>query len=174
MVILIMGILFAIAMASWNSVIQSRRVDSAANQLASDMRLAHSSAVNQLTDWRVVVVLNRGDASIGPDYYLMKLNAPYDAGDPTPTAIEVIPRTFDGNVSANQTFNDQGSMGTWFISPESPTPASTLTFEFNSDGGSRIYAGVSGSVCVTVDGNPISRIYVQSATSRVVVRNVGC
>lgn len=171
MVILIMGILFAIAMASWNSVIESRRVDSAANQLAADMRLAHSSAVNQLTDWRVVVILNRGDASAGPDYYLMKLNAPYPANPLN--VVETIPRTFDGNVSANQAFQDDQSQ-TFFFVPESPKPPSTLTFEFNSDGGSRVYAGVSGSVCVTVDGNPESRIYVQSVTSRVEVRNATC
>lgn len=53
-VIVIMGILFAIASSTWNGVTESRKVDSAANQLAADLRLAHTSATNQLTDWRLV------------------------------------------------------------------------------------------------------------------------
>jgi prepilin-type N-terminal cleavage/methylation domain-containing protein len=53
-VIAIMGILAAIAIPMWWSTVESRRVDSAANQLASDLRLAHTRATNQLTEWRVV------------------------------------------------------------------------------------------------------------------------
>ena len=52
--IVILGILFAIASSTWQSVVESRRVDSATNQLASDLRLAHSKATNQLVNWRVV------------------------------------------------------------------------------------------------------------------------
>ena len=53
-IIVIMGILAAIALPTWWSVVESRRVDSAANQLASDLRLAHTRATNQLTVWRMV------------------------------------------------------------------------------------------------------------------------
>jgi hypothetical protein len=47
--IVIMGIVFAIASATWLGVIGSHAVDSATNQLASDLWLAHTSATNRLT-----------------------------------------------------------------------------------------------------------------------------
>ena len=53
-VILIFGILLGIASATWFGVIDARRVDSAANQLASDLRLAHTRAGNQLVEWHIV------------------------------------------------------------------------------------------------------------------------
>jgi prepilin-type N-terminal cleavage/methylation domain-containing protein len=52
--IAVLGIVLAIATSSWFGVIESRRVDSAANQLAADMRLANSRATNQLANWQVV------------------------------------------------------------------------------------------------------------------------
>ena len=53
--IVLMGIVFAIASSTWFGTIESRRVDSATNQVASDLRLAHSSAANRLKDYQVVV-----------------------------------------------------------------------------------------------------------------------
>lgn len=64
--ILIMGILFAIASSTWQATVESRRVDSAANQLASDMRRAHSSATNQLRNWEVVLTNGVSTYSVGP------------------------------------------------------------------------------------------------------------
>jgi prepilin-type N-terminal cleavage/methylation domain-containing protein len=52
-VILLMGILFAIATSTWFGVVESRRVDSATNQMVSDLRLAHTRATNRLTNWRI-------------------------------------------------------------------------------------------------------------------------
>jgi len=46
--IILMGIVLAIASSTWFEVIESRRVDSATNQLVSDLRLAHSKATNRL------------------------------------------------------------------------------------------------------------------------------
>jgi type IV fimbrial biogenesis protein FimT len=46
--IIVMGIVFAIASTSWFHVVESRRVDSATNQLAADLRLAHTTATNRL------------------------------------------------------------------------------------------------------------------------------
>lgn len=65
-VLAIAGILFALAAPVWWSVSESRAVDSAANQLAADLRLAHTGATNRLEDR--VVVLTSGDATytIGP------------------------------------------------------------------------------------------------------------
>jgi len=51
--IAIMGIIFGIATSSWFGVVEGRRVDAAANQLAADLRLAHTSATNRLTDAQV-------------------------------------------------------------------------------------------------------------------------
>ena len=41
-VIIIMGIVLSIASSTWFRVVESRRVDSATNQLAADLRLAHT------------------------------------------------------------------------------------------------------------------------------------
>lgn len=51
--IVIMGILFGIATSSWFGVVEGRAVDSATNQVAADLRLAHTRATNQLVDWGV-------------------------------------------------------------------------------------------------------------------------
>ena len=48
LVIIIMGILFAIASSTWFKAVESRRVDSATSQLAADLRQAHSKAINRL------------------------------------------------------------------------------------------------------------------------------
>ncbi len=48
LVIIVMGILFAIASSTWFGAIESRRVDSATSQLAADLRQAHSKAINRL------------------------------------------------------------------------------------------------------------------------------
>lgn len=174
--IAILGILFGIAMSVWNSVVESRRVDSAANQLASDMRLAHNRATNQLTDWRVVVVLNRGGKSAGADYYLMKLQEPYDGNNSPAMEGDPIARTFPANVKARQPDYQDDQAADYFLLPpqEAPAPPSTLTFEFDPDGSMNTYGGVSGSACVTVDTDPELRTYVQAATSRVEVRDKEC
>ena len=59
--IAILGILVTIAVIIWLGILEQRRVDAAANQLAADMRLAHTSATNQLTDWRVVLMPEKSD-----------------------------------------------------------------------------------------------------------------
>lgn len=66
-VIVLMGIVMAIASTSWFGVIESRRVDSASNQLASDLRLAHSTATNRLTDQVVTLSANNSTYTVGSD-----------------------------------------------------------------------------------------------------------
>jgi prepilin-type N-terminal cleavage/methylation domain-containing protein len=68
--IAILGILLAIATASWLGVVEGRRVDSATNQLVSDLRLAHTSATNQLASWEVRTTAG------SPTYQLVKLTPP--------------------------------------------------------------------------------------------------
>ena len=53
--IVIMGILAGIAFPTWFKVVESRRVDSATNQVVADLRLAHTQATNRLTDSSFVV-----------------------------------------------------------------------------------------------------------------------
>jgi prepilin-type N-terminal cleavage/methylation domain-containing protein len=65
-VIVLLGILFAIATSTWFGVVESRRVDSATNQLVSDLRLAHTSATNRLTNWRIELIPDTRNYRIGP------------------------------------------------------------------------------------------------------------
>jgi Tfp pilus assembly protein FimT len=57
--ITIMGILLVIGIIIWLGILERWRVNAATNQLVADLRLAHTSASNQLTDWRVVSALDR-------------------------------------------------------------------------------------------------------------------
>lgn len=47
-VIVLLGILAAIAMPTWWGIVESRKVESATNQVVADLRLAHTSATNRL------------------------------------------------------------------------------------------------------------------------------
>src|SRR5215211_6393063 len=53
--VVIMGIVLGIASSTWFKVAESRRVDSATNQVVADLRLAHTQARNRLTDINFVV-----------------------------------------------------------------------------------------------------------------------
>lgn len=175
--IAIMGILLAIAILILLGILEQRRVDAAANQLAADLRLAHARATNQLTDWRVVLVLDRAGDDAGPDYYLVRLKGPYPANSPPEADGTFIPRRFEGSVKAVQTYTDQSddTYPTGYLEPpEDPPPPATLTFEFNSDGTSRTYPAVSGASCVTVDGDPRLKVTVSAATSMVRIKDEGC
>jgi prepilin-type N-terminal cleavage/methylation domain-containing protein len=55
-VIIIMGVLAAVAMSFWWPVVESRRVDSATNQVVSELHRAHNSATNRLEDWQVDLI----------------------------------------------------------------------------------------------------------------------
>src|SRR5215203_4150174 len=70
LVIILMGIVMAIASSTWFEGIESRNVDSAANQVAADLRLAHSSATNRLVPWQVIL------AEGSPNYQLVKQSIP--------------------------------------------------------------------------------------------------
>ena len=50
LVILLMGIVFAIASSTWFGAIESRKADSATNQVVADLRHLHSMATNRLVD----------------------------------------------------------------------------------------------------------------------------
>lgn len=169
--IAILGILLAIALVIWNSIIEARRVDAAANQLASDMRLAHTRATNQLTDWRVVLAPGKSREVEGADYYLLKLSNSYDNdSDGTPTVERTIPRTFPANVEVSNhdhSLNDAQENDSWWSEGEAELPGITRTLEFNSDGSMLAYQGPSGSIRVAIDEDPEREITFLSATSRI-------
>jgi type II secretory pathway pseudopilin PulG len=102
--IAILGILIAIAIIIWLGILERRRVDAAANELATDRRLAHTSATNRLMDWRVVLYPNKADEDDGADYYLVKFAPLHDGDSPirsTPTLDPDTPpvaRTLPANV----------------------------------------------------------------------------
>ncbi len=64
--IVIMGILFAIASASWQGIVEGRRVDSAANQLVADLRNAHATATNRLFPQTVQLDTGTRNYRVGP------------------------------------------------------------------------------------------------------------
>ncbi len=161
--IAIMGILAAIAVPSWFGIVERRAVDSAGNQLGADMRLVHTKATNQLSEWRVVLVPDRGDEIAGPDYYLVKMKA-----DGTVDSAATIQRTLPDNVRVSGVagLEDTG-LGSLY---------STLTLlgqsrslRFKSDGSMTGLTAVAGydTIQVTVDGDPASTITFVDATSRI-------
>jgi hypothetical protein len=177
------GILIAIAVIVFLALLERWRVDAATNQFVGDLRRSHTSATNELTDWRVVLALDRAEQEEGPDYYLLRLAEPYDPGDPGPVVTRRLLRTFPGNVKATNVITPAGSVvddqganywvAPWDMPPSPPIPQ-TRTLEFNTDGTMTFFRSPSGSACVTVDGNPKNRVISVSATSRVRVELDTC
>ncbi len=173
--IAILGILVAIAVIIWLGLLERRRVDAAANQLAADLRLANTNATNQLTDWRVVLVPEQAGDDGSPDYYLVKLAQPYDPEIPGSSPIvdpntPPTPRFFPANVKVrdhNSGLRDNPANPAGLISS---APLQTRTLEFNADGTMAFKSGPNGSVCVTIDGDPQRRVTAVSATSRVKIK----
>ncbi len=160
-VVVLMGIVLAIATSTWFRVVEGNRVTSAANQLGSDMRLAHTKSTNQLATWRVVLVPDRAAEAAGPDYYLVKLNSAGAVESTTrrflPDNTEVVtPATTDSAaVRAIYTLLELGS-----------DPSRTL--EFKPDGSMASLTG-NDPVQVTQDGNPVGTINYTETTSRIQV-----
>ena len=170
--IVILGILVAIGVIVFLALLERWRVNTATDQLASDLRLVHASATNQLTDWRVVLHPERTERDSDEDYQLVRLQDPYPGSEPK--VERQVPRTFPGNVKI---VNIAGALDTetktgWVVAPS--VAGTTRTLEFNADGTMRFYQAVSGSTCVTVDGNPNNRVVVLAATARVKVESGAC
>src|SRR5829696_7864337 len=64
--IIVMGIVLTIASSTWFKAAESRRVDSATNQVVADLRLAHTQATNRLTDSSFVVPADPVPAGVDP------------------------------------------------------------------------------------------------------------
>jgi len=174
-VIAILGILIAIAIIIWLGILERRRVDAAANQLAADLRFASTSATNQLTDWRVVLVPEQAGENNYPDYYLVRLAQPYDPKVPGSSAkideyTPPMPRYFPANVKVRDHNPDLKDASANTAGLPLPVPTQTRTLEFNADGTMAFKSGPNGSVCVTIDGDPQRRVTAVSATSRVKIK----
>jgi len=158
--IAILGILIAIAVIIFLALLERWRVDAATKQLVGDLRRAHGGATNELTDWRVVLALDRTEQEEGPDYYLVRLAEPYDPDDSGPAVTGRFPRTFPGNVKVTNVITPAGSVvddhgANYWVPPWDATPSplvpQTRTLEFNTDGTMTFFRSPSGSACVTVD-----------------------
>lgn len=150
-VIVIMGILLGIATSTWSRVIEGRQVDSATNQMVSDLRLAHTSATNQLTDWRVQIFLGREDQSLGMDYKLTRSSDGVTLGRYLP----------DNSMIASSELNDSGGSKILKFQPDGSAQAVGGFGDTDGDGEIRI--------TVSVDGNPTGSVTVVPTTSRVKV-----
>ena len=97
--IILMGLLFGIASSVLFGVVDGRQVDSATNQLAADLRLAHTRATNRLEQWQVVLTADSSTYTIGP----VGAPSPRDLDD-DPAGDEVVVDT-----TATITFEPDGS-----------------------------------------------------------------
>lgn len=173
----IAGLLAAISLIIFLALLERWRVEAAADQLAADMRLAHTSATQQLTDWRVVIMHDGSPlaACSGADYCIVKLKTAYDADDAHPAlapGVPPAPRELpEGTKVKDVTFDPDCSGGDpdAVVPPSSCGPEPTRTIEFNSNGTVRtLRPGTSGTVRVSSDdGSPSCGVVFQAATARV-------
>jgi prepilin-type N-terminal cleavage/methylation domain-containing protein len=140
-VIIMMGIVFAIASASWFGVAESRRVDSATNQVVADLRLAHSQATNRLVDSSFIIPsANSTTYQVGPADSLETRTLPGDdQGTPkTKIIVDAAPTTIAFKA-------DGGAQIT-------PPPPGNITL-----------------TVAALDNNPSHTIQVNTVTSRIQV-----
>jgi prepilin-type N-terminal cleavage/methylation domain-containing protein len=174
-VVAILGILIVIAVIVFLALLERWRVEAAASQFAADLRLAHGRATNQLTDWRVVFMPDGSPVSgcSSADYCMIKLSAPYDGDDSTPTMDPETPpgprELPEGTKIKAVTFNPDCSGGdSGAVIPPSSC-GGTRTLEFSSNGTVRtLRPGQSGTVRISsVDGSPWCNVVFTSATSHI-------
>ena len=175
----IMSIILAIGIIVLLALLERWRVEAAADQFAADLRLAHTRATEQLTDWRVVFMNDGTPLSrcSSADYCMVKLSVPYGAGDPTPALAEETPQVRrelpEWTKIKDVTFDPDCSHG----DPNAAIPPSycgtqggaTRTLEFNSNGTVRtLRPGQSGTVVISSDdGSPVCPVVFNAPTARI-------
>jgi prepilin-type N-terminal cleavage/methylation domain-containing protein len=183
----IMSIVLAIGIIVLLALLERWRVEAAADQFAADLRLAHTRATEQLTDWRVVFMHDGTPLSdcASADYCMVKLNFPYGAGDPTPALAGEAPLVQrelpDRTKIKDVTFDPDCSHG----DPDAVVPPSscgsdaaqtgaTRTLEFNSNGTVRtLRPGQSGTVVISSeDGIPTCPVVFNAPTSRIRIGDI--
>jgi prepilin-type N-terminal cleavage/methylation domain-containing protein len=139
--IIIMGIVFAIASSAWFGFVESRRVDSATNQVVADLRLAHAQATNRLTDTAFV--------------------APAVSSPADPSTYQVGPTGAPETMALPS--SDQGTPTTKILG------ATNIIFK-PSGGATTPAGGAPGDITVaSIDGDPSHVIRINPITSRVQV-----
>jgi prepilin-type N-terminal cleavage/methylation domain-containing protein len=183
----IMGIILAIGIIILLALLERWRVEAAADQFAADLRLAHTRATEQLTDWRVVFMHDGTPLSgcSSADYCMVKLNFPYGAGDPTPALADDTPplrrELPDRTKIKDVTFDPDCSHGDSdaVVPPSScgsdgAQNVATRTLEFNSNGTVRtLRPGQSGTVVISSeDGVPTCPVVFNAPTSRIRIGDI--
>ena len=148
--IVLMGIVFAIASSYWFGLVEDRRVNSATNQMVSELHFAHTSATNRLQTWQV----DLRPADEAPDvrnvsYRVAPCEAPCVALPPPSRSLEE---------------------GTEF-----PPGMEGVRVVFQPDGGAEVNgAGNLEIRSAAADGDPCHEIEINEATSRVRVTTNVC
>ena len=183
----IMGIILAIGIIVLLALLERWRVEAAADQFAADLRLAHTRATEQLTDWRVVFMPDGAPLSrcASADYCMVKLNFPYGAGDPTPALADDAPLVQrelpDRTKIKDVTFDPDCSHGDRdaVVPPSScgsdaAQYGATRTLEFNPNGTVRtLRPGQSGTVVISSeDGIPTCPVVFNAPTSRIRIGDI--
>lgn len=151
MTIVVMGIVFAIASSTWFRIIESRTVDAAANQLAADLRLAHTRASNELTEWRVQIFTDRGD----------------------PAQVDYMVKRPSGNLTLNRYLPEDSMVSS--AGTELNVDGGSRTIRFQPNGTVEAVGGFGDTdvadgeigIAVSVDGDPRRKLTVVPTTSRV-------
>jgi prepilin-type N-terminal cleavage/methylation domain-containing protein len=178
----IMSIIPVIGVIVLLALLERWRVEAAADQFAADLRLAHTRATEQLTDWRVVF-MDDGTPLNGcssADYCMVKLNFPYGSGDPAPALDDSVGPADrelpEGTRIREVTFDPDCSHGdrNAAIPPSScgsggAQDGATRTLEFNPNGTVRtLRPGQSGTVVISSDdGSPVCPVVFNAPTSRI-------
>ena len=178
----IMSIILVIGVIVLLALLERWRVEAAADQFAADLRLAHTRATEQLTDWRVVF-MDDGTPLSGcssADYCMVKLNFPYGSGDPAPALDDSVGPADrelpEGTRIREVTFDPDCSHGdrNAAIPPSScgsggAQDGATRTLEFNPNGTVRtLRPGQSGTVVISSDdGSPVCPVVFNAPTSRI-------
>jgi prepilin-type N-terminal cleavage/methylation domain-containing protein len=178
----IMGVILAIGIIVLLALLERWRVEAAADQFAADLRLAHTRASEQLTDWRVVFMADGTPLSrcSSADYCMVKLKLPYGSGDPAPAlddsvgpAVRELP---EGTKIKEVTFDPDCSHGDRnaaippsYCGTGGGQNGATRTLEFNSNGTVRtLRPGQSGTVVISSDdGSPVCPVVFNAPTSRI-------
>jgi prepilin-type N-terminal cleavage/methylation domain-containing protein len=178
----IMSITFTIGVKVLLALLERWRAEAAAEQFAADLRLAHTKATEQLTDWRVVFMADGTPLSrcSSADYCMVKLNFPYGSGDPAPTlddsARSTVRELPDGTKINEVTFDPDCSRGERnaaippsYCGSGGAQGDATRTLEFNSNGTVRtLRPGQSGTVVISSeDGSPVCPVVFNAPTSRI-------
>lgn len=147
--IAILGILMGIAVPTWQSVVEGRRVDSATNQFASDLRLAHSRATNRLEDWKVVY----GGAN--PNQYKLVSGGGTTINRTLPEGSKIL---------STEVLDIGGNRALSFDTRGQANPEGGFTSAIDTDGDGKIDAMVSSE-----DGGTKNTIHIAPATAEVEV-----